>query len=197
MYLFAGLHNVKLKRTARASRTTPPLSGSQHQSFSVTFPIWLESTTTCKNQDCLNSCIIHKKKINEMQILMYPDSAEMFAIERIRRRRDTDENADPKQTKWNKVMSISLRTGFKSRFLYFSSSTHFCKIRWNCRWFYSGLFCRLFDVGSICKILICWNRGSVFWILLRVDYAKRAINIDLIKTHIISISIKRFPRNFC
>jgi hypothetical protein len=138
-----------------------------------------------------------KKKINEMQILMYPDDAEMFAIERIRRRRDTDENADPKQTKWNKVMSISLRTGFKSRFLYFSSSTHFCKIRWNCRWFYSGLFCRLFDVGSICKILICWNRGSVFWILLRVDYAKRAINIDLIKTHIISISIKRFPRNFC
>lgn len=92
-----------------------------------------------------------------MQILMYPDDAEMFAIERIRRRRDTDENADPKQRKWNKVMSISLRTGFKSRFLYFSSSTHFCKIRWSCSWFYSGLG-RLFDVGSICKILICWEQ---------------------------------------
>jgi hypothetical protein len=30
-----------------------------------------------------------------MQILMYPDDAEKFAIERIRRRRDSDENADP------------------------------------------------------------------------------------------------------
>lgn len=104
-----------------------------------------------------------------------------------------------KQRKWNKVMSISLRTGFKSRFLYFSSSTHFGENRWSCNCFYSGLFCRLFNVGDpyarywyVSEVLCC-GYGK----LLRVDYAKRAVNIDLTKTHIISISIKSFPRNFC